>query len=311
MDKSYGFEGVLYAVPSEIRRILSFIPEEIKSRVEEIRLRSERPLSLTVRGESLFVLKSGEISRVISRDLLFAQKEDLAESFRLLCNSSVYAHTAELRDGYIIMRGGHRAGVCGRIGENGIMQDISSLNIRIAREVKGCAGSILEHYDGGGLLIAGPPGSGKTTVLRDMLRQLSDGFKGEYKRIVVIDSRGELSGSYGGICSNDLGNNTDVLMMKNKALGTEIALRTMFPDIIAFDEIGTAAELKGVSESFNAGVDIITTAHANDISDILRRSVTKGLINSGAVSRVVMLSKEKGSGYRFFEAKRLGCNADT
>ena len=164
-------------------------------------------------------------------------------------------------------------------------------------------------YDGGGLLIAGPPCSGKTTVLRDLIRQLSNGVSGVYHRVAVIDSRGELSGSFDGVCFNDLGNNTDILMMQDKALGTEIAVRTMFPDIIAFDEIGTANELKRVSESFNAGVSIITTAHAFDIEDIFRRSVTNGLLCSGAISQVALLSKNIGEEIKLFDARELRKNA--
>lgn len=139
-------------------------------------------------------------------------------------------------------------------------------------------------------MIAGPPGSGKTTVLRDMIRQLSDGAKGVYLRVAAVDTRGELSGGADPVMKNDLGSNTDVLMIGEKATGVEIALRTLFPDIIAFDEIGTANELKTVSQSFHAGVCVITTAHAGSINDLKRRSVTSQLLESGAISKVAILS---------------------
>ena len=305
MNGTKNFDSALYGVAPRIRRTLEFLPDELKMRVEEIRLRAGQPIALTVRGKPLFVLERGQTSGIITRDLLVAEKTDLDESFRLLCRNSVYAHSAELKDGYIMMSDGHRAGVCGTVGENGVMHSISSVNIRIAREVKGCADALIRGYDGGGMLIVGPPCSGKTTVLRDMIRQLSNGECGGYKRIAVIDSRGELSGSFGGMATCDLGSNTDVLMIKDKALGTEIAVRTLFPDIIAFDEIGTAQELNRVSESFNAGVSVITTAHASSIEDIARRSVTAGLIASGSVSTVVLLSKNIGGEIKVFDAKEI------
>lgn len=297
MNKATQFESALYGLPPKIRRTLEFLPDNIKVKTEEIRLRAGRAVALTVMGKSLFVSVSGGCCDYISRDLLIADADDLQECFLLLCRHSVYAHEAELKNGYIQMLHGHRAGVCGVFGEKGELRDISSVNIRIARQVFGCADTIVRAYQGSGMLIAGPPCSGKTTILRDMIRQLSNSGI----RIATIDSRGELSGSG----QNDLGVNTDVLNIANKAVGVEIALRTLFPNIIAFDELGTAAELSGISESFYAGVQVITTAHAGSAHDLLSRSVTERLIKSGAIKQVALLSGEIGAPPKIFGTEEI------
>ena len=304
MNGSKNFDGVLYGIGENIRRTLEFLPDKVKCKVQEIRLRTGLPVCLTVGGKTYFVKKDGTVCDYINADILKSDKKDLKESFMLLCNDSVYAHTGELKNGYIKMRSGHRAGICGTFDEQGNFKNVSSINIRIAHEVLGCADALFDSYNGNGLLIAGRPGSGKTTILRDLIRQLSSD---KYLRVAVIDSRGELSGSFLGESINDLGVNTDILMIQNKALGVEIAVRTLFPNIVAFDEIGTSKELLSVSDSFNAGVSVITTAHAGSISDLLTRSVTNGLLRSGAVSQVAMLSEEIGKAPEILSVKEILC----
>ncbi len=305
MENEKRFESVLYAVSDRILNVLKDLSPCVKANTSEIRLRAGLPLALTIKGETVFVRQNGQTQFFISSDLFKVTKEDLEECFKKLCNSSVFAHEKELKNGFVIMKNGCRAGVCGNLSEDGLMQNISSINLRIAREIFGCANDILKSYSSGGLLIAGPPCSGKTTVLRDLVRQLSNGNSGRIKRVCVIDSRCEISG--GSDTINDLGPATDVLISENKSAGIEIALRTMFPDVIAFDEIGTLAELKSVSDSFCSGVDIITTAHIGSLDELLTRNVTASLLKSGAISFVALLPKLHGGQIKLFETKEIFC----
>lgn len=282
--------NILYALPPKIKGVLFNLSPTVQQNVAEIRLRKNLPLTLTVYGETVFLKNDGQTCFKKCDGLVYVSESEVLESFNLLCDNSVFAHENELKDGFIIMKNGCRAGVCGKLCDGGIMQDITSINIRISREIKGCANELCALYNGGGLLIAGPPGSGKTTVLRDFIRQISKGINGRINRVTVIDSRGEISG--GGM--HDLGLATDILNAEQKAHGVEIALRTMFPDVIAFDEIGNNDELKAVSQCFSAGVKIITTAHVNDLYDLKNREITKRLIESGAIEQIAVLSRITG-----------------
>lgn len=308
MENQKNFNNVLCVLPDRIRLVLQNLSKCVKENVSEIRLRTGLPLALTVSGETVFVRESGQTQFFISNDLLKTTKQDLEECFKKLCNNSVYAHENELKTGFIAMKNGCRAGVFGNLSDQGFLSDISSINIRIAREILGCANEIIKNYTCGGLLIAGPPCSGKTTILRDLVRQLSLGNAGRIKKVCVIDSRHEISGSSDGLAINDLGPATDVLICENKAVGIEIALRTMFPDVIAFDEIGTVEELKSVSDSLCCGVDIITTAHVGSTKELTERNVTYNLLKSGAISFVALLPKLHGGKIQIISVKELLCD---
>ncbi len=304
MDTSH-FNEILYALNPKTREILQKLSPTVKSNVEEVRLRADLPLCLTIQGDTVFVKENGQTEFLYNSNFPILSAADIEECFYLICKGSVYAHEEELKNGFVVMKNGCRAGIFGTLHENGYMQDITSINIRVAREVIGAANEITNNLGGGGLLIAGPPGSGKTTVLRDLIRQVSNGVAGKFQRVAVIDGRGEISGSYGGKRANDLGVNTDVLLTQNKASGIEIAVRTMFPDIVAFDEIGTVEELKSVRECFNSGVKIYTTAHIESQADLMKRNVTAELIKSGAISQVAVLPSIKGGRIKLFSVKEF------
>ena len=288
----------------QINFILSALPERIKSAMEkcvlsgeifeEIRLRTGMPVSFTKKGKSLFLYRDGSLSPEPDASLIISA-EELEDTLLKISDNSVFAHTKEIENGYIAAPGGIRVGVSGDFSPT--LAGINSANIRIPRQIIGCADFIFSRFSGG-MLLAGPPGSGKTTMLRDLIRQLSKNGT----RVSVVDSRREISG---GNNIFDLGFNTDVLFLEDKAFGAICALKTMYPQVIAFDEIGTSNELDSIFEAFNAGVDIIATAHAGSLSEIKTRSVTGRLIESGAVKTIVLLSKNIGERPKIYSVEEI------
>lgn len=297
------FDQLLNYLPERIKTPLSSLNGELKAAVQEIRLRAGRPLTITMGSSQFFVCKSGAFM-LPRNDCFFVSASDLEDCFLRLCKHSVYSHAGELCEGYISLENGHRAGICGRVvarnGKIETVRDISSINIRIAKEVPHSADGILKEYSGGGILICGGPGTGKTTLLRDLLRQLADGSLGECKKVAIIDSRGEIAAVSGGIPYTDIGITADIITGASKAKGIEMALRTLFPDVIAFDEVGNMEEVYAVTQSFNSGVSVITTAHLGSFADLSKRPAVKALLKTGAIDLVIMCHRDFS-----FSVKRL------
>lgn len=231
----------------------------IGGEIAEIRLRTgKRAAAVTTDG------------RIFPCSEPFSQG-DIDECFQELCRCSVHSFSREISEGFITLEGGHRVGICGTAVMNGerieTMRDISSLCIRLAREVKGCAGELFERAFGKGLcslLVLGKPMSGKTTVLRDLAR-----FVGAEHRVVLIDSRNELSATSRGQSSLDVGENTDSLVGFPKAAGIMLALRSLSPEVIICDEIGD--DYNEVRQCLFCGVKLIATAHADSFSEAEQR----------------------------------------
>lgn len=288
------FEDLLDYLPMGIKEPLLNLNSELKAAVQEIRLRAGRPLTVTMSGSQFFICKSG--TYMLPRaDSFYVTSSDLNDCFLKLCKHSVYSHNGELCEGYISLENGHRAGICGKVvfrdEKIETIRDISSINLRIAKEIPHSADEILKYYNGGGILICGGPGTGKTTLLRDICRQLASGRVDGFKKVAVIDSRGEIAAVSAGIPHADMGSTADIITGVPKSKGIEMALRTLFPDVIAFDELGDMSEVSGVIQSFNSGVTVITTAHIGSLDDIVKRKTVSAVLETGAIEWIVMCRK--------------------
>lgn len=275
-----------------------------QSRLEEIRIRAGQPL--------MFLYGDGECFLSVDRDALCGKCEqgyrmtpcDLEEMVGFLCNYSMYAYEEQLRMGYLTLRGGHRVGVAGEAalqqGKIVRLQHIYFLNIRIAREKKGCALPLIEAVrDANGIyntLILSPPGVGKTTYLRDAIRILSQG-DGTHAgmKVGVVDERSELGAGYLGIPQNDLGPRTDVLEGAGKSEGIYMLLRSMSPQVIAVDELGAKDDFEAVTRAFHSGCRLIGTVHGEDIDSLQRICGFFSWSGKGEIGRFIVLGKdEKG-----------------
>ena len=274
------------------------LPANVKARAQEIRLRAGRPASVSLPQEDVFLSGMGTACRSLPENALCVGHAALMEVFRLLCESSVYTHQQEIRNGFLVLRGGHRAGICGTAvvedGQVHNLRDISSINLRVAREIPGAGvaalGAVSPEGVPQGALLVGPPGCGKTTVLRDLARLLSSG-QGITRRarVAVVDERGEIAACHGGVPQNDLGPCCDVLDGYPKGEGILQAVRSLSPDVVVCDEIGSQEDAGAVLAALNAGVVVIATAHAGSLDELRARPQMRELLASGAFVRAVIL----------------------
>ena len=283
--------------------VIKYIPESIRgylysvnlSRAEEIRLRRGRVVTVFKESHSLFLTKDAKLSESTENGVI-ATSKDMDEAFELICKSSLYALEESIKNGYITVANGSRVGICGsattRDTKITSIENISGLNYRLAREILGVSDSIIDNiiYDKKILntLIISPPGCGKTTILRDIARNLS---KRRYK-VSIADERNEISATCNGQPGYELGNNCDVMEGAKKSEMMSILIRTMSPHVIITDELGDGEDIKVVKKAITSGVGVISSVHAKNRFEI--KKTNPSLYES--FQCFVTLSNKKGVG---------------
>ena len=275
------------------------------SEIEEIRLRINKPLIVRTHSKELFLTAFGQIGSI--QNAYFVSKEDVITSLEKMTFSSMYAVEEDLRQGFFTLPGGHRVGISGETiieyGKIKTIKNISALNIRFARQPKINIDILKYLIDENKVfchtLIISPPRGGKTTILRFLIKQLSDGLPSlgiEGQTVGVVDERSEIAGMWQGIPSFDLGCRTDVLDRCPKTIGLSMLIRSMSPSIIAVDEIGSQDDLFALSEAARCGVKILATVHAGSLEELKKRESFNVVLNNKLFERAVVLSRAKGPG---------------
>ena len=300
--------------PQKYRDMFHFLDEREKY-ITEVRFRVDRPI-LIMEGKCEYVVEYNgndperaykcpwDLQRKQSKPYI-TTSEDIQTLLEHFCNYSIYAYEDELRQGYITLEGGHRLGVAGQVvmGEKGIqtMKHITSLNLRISHEMIGAADKILPYVyherSFHNTLIISPPGCGKTTMLRDLIRQISLGNSYDNGRTVgVVDERSEIGGCYYGVPQNDLGPRTDILDACPKEEGMMLLLRSMAPKVIAIDELGSKEQISSLKTASSCGVGIIATIHGDSLDDLMRKEGMADFLQNGGFQCLIFLTKTPNAG---------------
>lgn len=290
------FDEVINVFPEHIRKKLKIIPENIKQTTHEIRVRCNKPLVLTGTYGTAFIGVNSVVSHMDVNNSIVISQSELNEITSAVCGYSIYSHQTDIANGFVTYGSGNRVGFCGTavIHDNKVtaISNVSSLNIRIAREFNNAADEILntlyKNKMPKGLILAGPPCSGKTTLLKSMALRLSSEYRFGFKKCVIVDERFEMSNS-GGI-------NCDILSGYDKETGIIHAIRTLSPQIIICDEIASEYESERIIKGLDSGVNFIVSIHAADKYELLRRHAALKLFDSGGFDYVAILDNSMDPG---------------
>lgn len=301
----------------EIMKILSGNIEKEISKYLDIKLLQE----IRIKVNKPLILLGNNYEKITN---YICDLEDINTIMRRITNYSVYAVQEEIKQGYITIKGGHRVGICGScIIEDNVIKTIkeaASINIRICKEIKNCSDFIMRYIIGDNTvlntIIISPPQCGKTTLLRDIARNISDGNKAislKGQKVCVVDERSEIGACYKGIPQLDLGIRTDILDNCPKSQGIMMAIRSMSPQTIICDEIGTHEDMKSIMSALTCGVSIVTTIHGFGIEDLYDRAVFNDVMQNKVFHRAIILSAKKGVGtveyiYDFKTQKKIWGN---
>lgn len=288
MTAADSFVQAVRALPLRLRQEALTLSEEDRARAEELRLRAGWPMTALIGGAE----------RPLGGEPV--EGTELERLVEIASGASLHAVLDQVRRGYLTFEGGHRVGLCGtavlREGEIHALRTISSADLRIARQVQGAAGPVLDRLCPGGrladTLILAPPGLGKTTLLRDLIRSVSEGEGCVPLRVSLADERGEVAAMYNGRPQLEVGRRTDVAEGCPKAQGLMLLLRAMNPQVLAVDEITAPEDVRALMTAAGCGVTLLATAHGEDRTDLERRPLYRPLLEEGLFRFLVGIRRE-------------------
>lgn len=275
----------------DLNNFLKVIPRDIGILINIEKLNQLQEIRIRVNRQA--ILKYDNEEEIID---YIPQEKEVLSILQMICENSIYSYQSQITNGFITLYGGHRVGITGNIAmkDNKItnINYISSLNFRIAKEIIGTSKSIINHVisnnEINNTLIISKPGCGKTTILRDLVRNISNyGYT-----VSLIDERGEVAAMYKGVPQNDVGLRTDVMDNVTKSLGMKIAVRTMAPDVIVADEIGTTEDIDAINYGICSGVKGIFTAHAGNVEELKLNKNLEKLYEQKIFKKLIFLEKQ-------------------